>query len=270
MPLSIAEENYLSTSLSQKPPCRPDGRDPHTFRPLDAAAGILPATNGSARIRLCDGGECIVGVKAEVEVCGGKPVEVQCDIAGQLNNSPLQSFLCTTLESAVRNALPPSHLSISNKYTYKLYIDGIILDHVSHPLTLLSMTIFLALLNTRLPTLITEDNTDENDEIGLPQFESDWQQSRLLCDDWLPPLVQLAVVAGRNVFVDPTGEEAAVSDGGILAIWHQSKVVGLRTVNTRDSSRQVFNVKSVATAVDVLTQTSREVENALRKVVAST
>lgn len=190
--------------------------------------------------------------------------------AGQLNNSPLQSFLCTTLESAVRNALPPSHLSISNKYTYKLYIDGIILDHVSHPLTLLSMTIFLALLNTRLPTLITEDNTDENDEIGLPQFESDWQQSRLLCDDWLPPLVQLAVVAGRNVFVDPTGEEAAVSDGGILAIWHQSKVVGLRTVNTRDSSRQVFNVKSVATAVDVLTQTSREVENALRKVVAST
>ncbi|KAK7202404.1 polyribonucleotide nucleotidyltransferase [Myxozyma melibiosi] len=267
MPLSLSEESYLASSLSLRPPCRPDGRDQHQFRPLDASAGILPATNGSARIRLCDGGECIVGIKAEVVESRKEDValvEVQCDIAGVQSNSPLHTFLCTTLETALRNTLPASRLSIIHRYTYKLFIDGIILDHVSHPLTLFSMTVYLALLDTRLPKLIpsadvasTTTSTSSSDQpIGLPQFESDWQESVPLCDKaWSPPLVQLAVLAGKNVFVDPTGEEAGVGDGAIVVSWHQGKVVGLRTVNTRDSSKQVFSA-------------SRDVTEALTRVVS--
>ena len=46
---------------------RPDARSPTTFRPLTAETGVLPLTNGSARVCLADGSEAIVGVKADVE-----------------------------------------------------------------------------------------------------------------------------------------------------------------------------------------------------------
>ncbi|KAK7746913.1 Exosome complex component rrp42 [Cytospora paraplurivora] len=65
--LSPAELAYLHASLSLTPPLRPDGRAPAQFRPLSAETGILPGTNGSARICFADGTEAIVGVKAEIE-----------------------------------------------------------------------------------------------------------------------------------------------------------------------------------------------------------
>ncbi|KAK0674685.1 ribosomal protein S5 domain 2-type protein [Cercophora samala] len=65
--LSPAELSYLHSSLSLTPPLRPDGRSPTQYRPLSAETGILPGTNGSARICFADGTEAIVGVKAEVE-----------------------------------------------------------------------------------------------------------------------------------------------------------------------------------------------------------
>lgn len=65
--LSPAELAYLHSSLSLRPPIRPDGRTPTQFRPLTAETGILPGTNGSARVCLSDGTEAIVGVKAEIE-----------------------------------------------------------------------------------------------------------------------------------------------------------------------------------------------------------
>ncbi len=65
--LSPAELAYLHDTLSLVPPLRPDGRAPDQFRPLIAETGILPGTNGSARICFADGTEAIVGVKAEVE-----------------------------------------------------------------------------------------------------------------------------------------------------------------------------------------------------------
>lgn len=64
--LSPAELAYLHASLSLTPPLRPDGRSATQFRPLSAETGILPSTNGSARICFADGTEAIVGVKAEI------------------------------------------------------------------------------------------------------------------------------------------------------------------------------------------------------------
>ncbi|KAK9323961.1 ribosomal protein S5 domain 2-type protein [Lipomyces orientalis] len=275
MPLSLAEESFLNVSLSQRPPCRSDGRNQLQFRPIDAAAGILPTTNGSARIRLDDGGECIVGVKAEVmTVSRGSDVvnvEVDCDIVGLPANSPLQNLLCATLEMAIKNALPSRLLRITNKYRYKIFVDGIILDHVSHPLTLFSMTTYLALLDTRLPRLAPDlvgNDNDDKDEIGIPQFSSDWADADRLCQNWSPPLVQLGIVVGKNVFVDATGEEAEVSDGGLLTVWHDGRVVGVRVVKTRDSSKQVFSVSSISNAVEVLANASRDIEKALKGIIS--
>jgi exosome complex component RRP42 len=73
--LSPAELAYLHSTLSLTPPIRPDGRTATQFRPLSAETGILPGTNGSARICFADGTEAIVGVKAEVEKTKLSPYE---------------------------------------------------------------------------------------------------------------------------------------------------------------------------------------------------
>jgi exosome complex component RRP42 len=66
--ISPAELSYLYASLSSpEGAIRPDGRSPTQFRLLSAETGILPGTNGSARIGFADGSEAIVGVKAELE-----------------------------------------------------------------------------------------------------------------------------------------------------------------------------------------------------------
>ncbi|KAI0837310.1 ribosomal protein S5 domain 2-type protein [Hypoxylon sp. FL0890] len=65
--LSPAELSYLHSALLLNPPVRPDGRTATQFRPLTAETGVLPGTNGSARVCFADGTEAIVGVKAEVE-----------------------------------------------------------------------------------------------------------------------------------------------------------------------------------------------------------
>lgn len=77
--LSPAELAYLHSSLSLQPPIRPDGRTPDQFRPLTAETGILPGTNGSARVCFADGTEAIVGVKAEVERTARSPVDAYLD-----------------------------------------------------------------------------------------------------------------------------------------------------------------------------------------------
>lgn len=58
---------YLHTSLSLRPPIRPDARTPTTFRSLYAETDFLPAANGSARVCFAEGGEAVVGIRAEVE-----------------------------------------------------------------------------------------------------------------------------------------------------------------------------------------------------------
>jgi exosome complex component RRP42 len=77
--LSPAELDYLHTSLSLRPPIRPDGRTSTQFRPLTAETGILQGTNGSACVTFADGAEAIVGIKAEIEKTVGAPAAAEAD-----------------------------------------------------------------------------------------------------------------------------------------------------------------------------------------------
>lgn len=87
--LSPAELAYLHGSLSliTPGPIRPDGRSPTQFRPLTAETGILPGTNGSARICFADGTEAIVGVKAEVEKTPMLPYEFVASTEGRKDHT---------------------------------------------------------------------------------------------------------------------------------------------------------------------------------------
>jgi len=156
--LSPAELAYLHTSLSLDPPLRPDGRLPGQFRPLVAETGILPGTNGSARICFADGTEAIVGAKAEVErtrarygpgntVRGGGQgdededdeegeggsasaagesdwVELTVEIPGYRDDDANTVFLAAMLsEALLADGTFARRLRINRRFHWKLYLD---------------------------------------------------------------------------------------------------------------------------------------------------
>lgn len=154
--LSPAELAYLHSTLSLHPPIRPDGRTASQFRPLTAETGILPGTNGSARICFADGTEAIVGVKAEVErtrispyedangnlrdgssnkkdeddtnkitVKGSKDwVEVSVEVPGYRDDDSPTVFLSTMLsEALLADGEFTRRLWINRRFHWKMYLD---------------------------------------------------------------------------------------------------------------------------------------------------
>lgn len=147
MLLSPAELAYLHSSLSLKPPIRPDGRSPTQFRPLIAETGFLPGTNGSARVRFADGTEAIVGVKAEIEKSTNGPgeeldggtgaaarepasgargdwLEMAVEVPGQRDDEAATVFLEEMLrEALLADGQFAKKLWINNRFHWRLYLD---------------------------------------------------------------------------------------------------------------------------------------------------
>ncbi|KAG5361300.1 Exosome complex component RRP42 [Yarrowia sp. C11] len=238
MPFSPAEIDYLRKSLQATPTIRPDAREPNQFRPVDAAQNFLPATNGSARIRTSDGGECIVGVKAKVVKNSSvdELIAVEVDIDDIRDDSPLPKILSAVLQTLILSSIDTNRLRLTrSNYAFKLHIDALVLSHTSFPLNLVSLAIFLALKCTRLPLLVSSANDEEHEEV--PVFSDDWEESLALCGGeilannsgseavaWTPPLVFALAVVGNNILVDPTHEEESVSDLGLIMGWCNGQV----------------------------------------------
>lgn len=156
--LSPAELAYLHASLSLTPPLRPDGRSATQFRPLSAETGILPSTNGSARICFADGTEAIVGVKAEIgktqarygagntlletdlihaggddETVGGDGantegqsswVEIAVEIPGARDDDASTIYLAEMLtEALLADGQFARRLNLNRRFHWKLYLD---------------------------------------------------------------------------------------------------------------------------------------------------
>ncbi|KAL8762438.1 MAG: hypothetical protein Q9184_001566 [Pyrenodesmia sp. 2 TL-2023] len=81
----------------------------------------------------------------------------------------------------------------------------------SYPLPLLSLTMHLALLSTRLPAPVSRIDED-------PLFNDDWDAARSLYETpnstqgSRPPFTLLVVSVGDNIFFDPSREELSVAD----------------------------------------------------------
>lgn len=135
---SPAELAYLHQSLSLHPPIRPDGRTPTQFRPLTAETGVLPGTNGSARVHFADGTEAIVGIKAEIEKTGGSEeqqqdeedrtrsdwLELAVEIPGQRDDEASTIFLSEMLrEALLADNEFAKKLRINRRFHWRLYLD---------------------------------------------------------------------------------------------------------------------------------------------------
>lgn len=267
MKLSPAEYTYLRTSLEAAPPVRPDARAVAQFRPLQAATNFMPTCYGSARVRTADGGECIVGVKAKVTrtqttiAAGGIPklVHVGVEMPGTRDDDPAVATLARTLEEMLRASpvLAAEKLRLTSRFSFTLHVDALVLAHNgNNPLNLLSLSIYLALMSTRLPRLVS--STDDSAAEEIPVFDDDWENSVPLAGlidadprrtqsardqryhkttPWKPPLLFVFAVVGDSILVDPSVEEEAVADGTLTIGWQQGHVLApLRYMETYSSS----------------------------------
>lgn len=273
MILSPAERSYLYESLTQKTPIRPDSRSEHQFRPLEAKTSFLPASNGSARIRLTDGSECIVSVKSKVVLTSQEPNLIECDIdvAGHRDDSNFVTNLNFNLTSLLSKNFSFQHLKLTSKYTFKLFIDCIVISHSSYPLTLLSLTCYLALKTTRLPLLVSDVNDEEIEE--QPTFSDDWDNAQLLStmfgnDSFQPPIFITLGVIGQNLIFDPSIEEEQVLENGLIISWYNNKVIAPVTnmnlaANSNNSNYKGLNNNLIIKGITMVNKYCGAVTHAL-------
>ncbi|KAG8160560.1 hypothetical protein KVR01_010096 [Diaporthe batatas] len=253
--LSPAELAYLHASLSLTPPLRPDGRSATQFRPLSAETGILPGTNGSARICFADGTEAIVGVKAEIGKtetrygagntlqetdlihAGGDDddetdgngggaragvegqsswIEISVEIPGARDDDASTIYLAEMLsEALLADGQFARRLYLNRRFHWKLYLDILL---ISPPL---SYPLPLLSLTTHLALLATRlpRLISEGDED--PLFDDDWDASKYLyphdkgAPGARPPVTLLVMAVGDNIIFDPAKEELAVADSAL-------------------------------------------------------
>ncbi|KAI1269909.1 hypothetical protein F5Y18DRAFT_113223 [Xylariaceae sp. FL1019] len=282
--LSPAELAYLHNTLSLTPPLRPDGRTATQFRPLTAETGILPGTNGSARICFSDGTEAVVGAKAEVERTKGAAIseenqtmkqkaqkqtlqsktetkenegendwlELTVEIPGYRDDDSSTIFLATMLsEALLADGELTKKLWINRRFHWKLYLDIILISPpLSYPLPLLSLTTHLALLSTRLPRLKSEGDED-------PMFSDDWAAALPLYSTPTssstprgprPPITLLVMSVGSNIIFDPSKEELAVADCALaISVGEIPISADSSTESTQSATRTKLQLLSVRT-----------------------
>ncbi|EMG48340.1 RRP42 Exosome complex component RRP42 [Candida maltosa Xu316] len=276
--LSPAEKSYLYDSLTQHPIIRPDLRSIHQYRPLVAKTSFLPGSNGSARIRTEDGSECIVSVKSKVVVTSQESnlVDVDIDIIGYRDDSNYVSNLKFQIMNLLQQNFPHEVLKLTARYSYKLFIDCIIISHNSYPLSLLSLTTYLALKTTRLPLLISDVNDDEVAE--QPTFSDDWDNAKYLEDcldngkKFQPPIFITIGVVGSNLILDPSFEEEQVLENGLVLSFYNDKVITPISntnfaVNSNNSNFKGLDPKVLVKAIAVCNKYCPSIIKALESLI---
>ncbi|PHH83389.1 hypothetical protein CDD82_1618 [Ophiocordyceps australis] len=257
---SPAELAYLHDSLSLQPPIRPDGRGATQFRPLTAETGILPGTNGSARVCFSDGSEAIVGVKAEIEKtgaewAGGQQVDVKTrdewlemtvEIPGQREDEATTVYLAEMLrEALLADGEFATKLRVNKGHHWRLYLDILLISPpLSYPLPLLSLTTHLALLATRIPRLKSEADED-------PMFDDDWEASEFLyprqgvTSGSRPPITLLVAVVGNNILFDPARQELAVAETALAVSVAEVRKPSAQQQDTQGRNVQLLSTRSI-------------------------
>lgn len=262
MVLSITEKSYLADSLKSSPAIRPDGRAPQQCRPIELFVNFLPSSNGSTRIIASDGSECVVSVKSKVvdHTVEDELVEVDVDIVGQRDDSSMvestKSFLKKVLK--IGTTVDPKSLQLTEKYSFKLFIDVLVISSYSNPVSLISFAIYSALRSTYLPKIVSSFDDLQVEEV--PTFH-DYDLVKL---EIKPPLVFLIAVIGNNVILDPAANECEVANNGLILTWCEGKVVSpVRTIALNDNYIEGFDADVLKKGYEMILKYAPDIVRAL-------
>ncbi|GAB7338637.1 hypothetical protein MBLNU457_5370t1 [Dothideomycetes sp. NU457] len=160
-------------------------------------------------------------------------LEMAVEIPGFRDDDALPVFLAAMMtEALLADGYLRDKLVINSRFHWRLYVDVLLLSApLSYPLPLLSLTTHLALLQTRLPALVSEKEEDA-------LFNDDWAAATPLFEKGAkPPVTLLVMSVGQNVVFDPSREELAVADAVVALSVREAgngeelKLVAVRAVD---------------------------------------
>lgn len=282
MALSPAEKAYIYDSLVSQQVARTDSRKPTQFRPLKATCSFLPNSNGSSRISTVDGLECITSVKASVLRTNNidELIQVDVDIQGQRDDSDLCVGISSVLSRALTSNMDRSKLRLTDKYSFQLFIDVVVLSipvdfqtssyTLYSLISLASMGCYLALRSTKLPLLVSTTNDKEVEE--EPTFSDDWESCVDLIpndSDALPTLMFVVGIVGNNVIADPSLEEQQVAESGMCIGYNKGNIAApVQSVSLSTVDGKGFSEKALLRSFDLVRQMGSAVTNALDTIAA--
>lgn len=220
----IAETDILPSANGSARICFADG--------TEAVVGVKAEVEKSSNVRGANEETAREGVRGlstaggqEVEMGDGQDeadnkagkgedswVEASIEIPGYRDDDALPVFLSAMLtEALIADGELRDRLYINRRFHWRLYIDVLLLSApLSYPLPLLSLTTHLALLQTRLPALISEKDED-------PLFNDDWDAAIPLYPTdktkaSKPQVTLLVIGVGDNIIFDPNKDELAVAE----------------------------------------------------------
>ncbi|CAG8494426.1 1528_t:CDS:2 [Paraglomus occultum] len=246
--ISPAEREYIINGVDHN--IRADGRGRLDYRQIVVETGLISQASGSARCRLGEGTDVLVGVKVEVgqvDMEGDDEVirerkskrgrvicNVECSpIASQQfagrGADDFNNELTQTLDRVLNGPQGGLNLEklciIPGAQCWVVNIDALILDYAGNLLDMVFITTRAALHNTKVPkTIITET------EDGLEFDFSDDMEDAERIEGWenVPTAVTLSKIGSRHV-VDATPLEELTIDARLLVTVNKDgKICGVQ------------------------------------------
>ncbi|CAJ0829365.1 9274_t:CDS:2, partial [Entrophospora sp. SA101] len=217
---------------------RADGRGRLDYRQVSLETGVISQASGSARCKLGEGTDVLVGVKIEIgaiEIDGnyeqvmeikskrGRVVcNVECSpIASQQfagkGAEDINNELTQTIERVFNGPQGGINLEklciIPGQQCWVVYIDALVLDYAGNILDTIFITTRAALYNARVPKTIIQDHGDGEFEFEISDDVEEWE--RIYGWDMVPVGVTLNRIGTRHI-VDATPLEELATEAKLL------------------------------------------------------
>lgn len=236
--ISASEQRYVVSGVEQN--MRSDGRSRLDYRQFSVETGVQTQTNGSARVKLGQHTDVLVGIKVEVgEVDVDFPdqgilqVHVDClpsaspEFEGR-GAEELNATLAATLNNLIRNsfAIDWKSLCISpGKQCWIVYVDCLVLDSSGNLFDALAIAVKSALFNTRVPKIEVVELDNGMTEIEVSDDPADFTK---LDTSNVPISITMAKV-GSKYIVDPSFQEELCMESRItIAINNKGNICSIQ------------------------------------------
>ncbi|PKY20584.1 ribosomal protein S5 domain 2-like protein [Rhizophagus irregularis] len=247
--ISPSENDYILRGVDSN--IRADGRGRLDYRQIILETGLFTQASGSARCRLGEGTDVLVGIKVElgaVELDGAdedvaaikaKRGRVVCNVecspiasqqfagrgADDFNNE-LTQMLDRVLNGPQGGLNLEKLCIIPGQQCWIVYIDAIVLDYAGNILDTIFMATRAALYNTKIPKTIIQDRGDGEIEFDISDDEEEWE--RIEGWDKVPVAITLNKIGSRHI-VDATPLEELTTEAKLLVTVNKDgKVCGLQ------------------------------------------
>ncbi|XP_029172770.1 exosome complex exonuclease RRP42-like [Nylanderia fulva] len=201
---------------------RNDGRSRCQYRSLEIETRLMPHAHGSARLRLGNITDVLVGVKLEIDTpYAEKPDEGKLDFFVDCSANATPAFEGKggdNLATEISNVLSMAYQTpdafdlkqlciIPNKKCWKMYVDILILQCGGNLFDAVGAAVKAALYNTEIPKVIAATLDGGEPDIQI----SDDPYDCIKLDITTYPLIVTICKIGDNFVIDPTLEEESCS-----------------------------------------------------------